>query len=299
MRPTTIGESTLKTKAFVYYHQGMTDLVVCMGLIDHYSSLYDEVLVFLRSDVRDMMDFYLRGKDNVEPIYFKGDDGRYYGTIEKSLSIDRFHYSSANNGSLLLNPEYVMCTHGEHDKWREDKLGMRWYNCFVANRLLPGTFKVPHFTEAFYEYYNLSFWKRITDFNIERDTELEDAAYEKFIKEHGEDYVLYHDDQKREETKGVGVPYKSTHIELDRKEGVSYVNLNKVTNTFFDYIKIIENAQEIHVVDSVWACLIYQLDCRYGTLNNTMDQKTVNVYCQRGHYEIFKNPVTLPNWNLI
>jgi hypothetical protein len=295
MKPTTTGESILKTKAFVYYHQGMTDLVVCMGLIDHYSSIYDEVLVFLRSDVRDMMDFYLRGKDNVEPIYFQGDDGRYSGTIAKKPSTNSFHYSSEGNGSLLLNPEYVMCTHGEHDKWREDELALRWYHYFLANRFVPGTFTFPHFTEVFYEYYNIGFSARVTSFNIERDAELEDTAYEKFIKDNGKDYVLYHDDQKREETKGVGVPYKSTHIKLDHKEGISYVNLNKATNTFFDYIKIVENAQEIHLVDSVWACLLYQLDCKYGTLN----KKTVNVYCQRGHYAIFKNPITLPNWNLI
>ena len=32
----------------------------------------------------------------------------------------------------------------------------------------------------------------------------------------------------------------------------------------FDYIKIIENAQEIHLLDSVWGTLIYQLDAKYN-----------------------------------
>ena len=56
-----------------------------------------------------------------------------------------------------------------------------------------------------------------------------------------------------------------------------------------------QNAQEIHLIDSVWACLFYQLDAKYNILN----KKPVNVYCMRGHAEMFLQPITLTNWNII
>jgi len=60
-----------------------------------------------------------------------------------------------------------------------------------------------------------------------------------------------------------------------------------------DYIKIIENAQEIHLIDSSWSVLIYLLS--YNNLNvkvflNESDAKLIN-----RDINIYKNPV-FNNW---
>jgi len=268
-----------------------------MGLIDYYSERHEQIKLFVRSDAKDFMEFYLRGKDNVEAIYFNGDDGRYYGTIAKTPHVDSFIYTSADRdgyGNLLLPQDMTMQTHGEHDKWREDEFALRWYHYFITNRILPGHDRFPYFPEAFYEYYNIPYATRCSSFNVNRDIELENKVYDEFVAEYGDNYVLYHDDQNREQTPGKGVPYKSTKINFDNvQEGVSYINLHRRSNVFFDYIKVLQNAKELHLIDSVWACLAYQLDCRYNLF------ESVTVHCQRGHYPLFTNPITLKHWNLI
>ena len=45
--------------------------------------------------------------------------------------------------------------------------------------------------------------------------------------------------------------------EIVKNDDISYVNLNGITNIFFDYIKILENSIEIHLLDSVWGALVY------------------------------------------
>lgn len=278
---------------FVYFHQGMTDLVICMGLIDYYRELYKSIKVFLRSDAKEMMDFYIRGKDNVEPVYFNGDDGRYYGTISKTdLVTDSDYFFDQSDlsgcGSLWLNSSYVMLTHAEHDKWREDCHAFYWYR---QNKK-----PAAYFSEAFYTFYDIPYTTRINKFNVNRDLDLEQSVYNQFIKENGTDYILYHDDPNRDATPVKGIPCRSTKINFDSiDENYKYVNLHRKSKIFFDYIKVIENAKELHLVDSVWACLIYQLDCRYELFRN----KNINIYCQRGHYNLFSNPIVLPNWRLI
>lgn len=273
---------------------------MCMGLIDYYSERHEQITLFVRSDAKDCMEFYLRGKDNVEAVYFNSDDGRYYGAIAKTPHVDSFIYTSSDkdgHGNLLLPQDMTMQTHGEHDKWREDEFALRWYHYFITNRILPGHDRFPYFPEAFYEYYNIPYVCRCSSFNVNRDIELENKVYEDFVKEHGEDYILYHDDQDREPEGGVaGVPYRNTKINFDTvKDGVSYVNLNGRSRLVFDYIKVLENAQELHLIDSLWACLVYQLQARY----NMFSDKPVNIYCQRGHHEIFQRPVQFKEWNLV
>ena len=67
-----------------------------------------------------------------------------------------------------------------------------------------------------------------------------------------------------------------------------------MSDVFFDYIKVLENAKSIHLIDSVWAAICYLLDAKYTLLKNI----DVNVHCLRGYEEMFIEPKKLPNWKI-
>ena len=78
--------------------------------------------------------------------------------------------------------------------------------------------------------------------------------------------------------------------------------LNKDTNSdpalFFgiyninDYIKILENSKEIHLLDSVWGVFVYQIDAKYGLFKNI----PITSHCLRGYMPMFTEPIKLNNW---
>jgi hypothetical protein len=64
---------------------------------------------------------------------------------------------------------------------------------------------------------------------------------------------------------------------------------------FFDYIKVLENAIEIYLLDSIWGAFIYQLDAKYKLFQN----KKIFLYAKRGYRKMFEEPVRLENWTII
>jgi hypothetical protein len=267
-------------KACVYFHQGWTDIIMCMGLINYYNEKYNEIYVLIRSDAKDIIDFYIKSLNGVHIVYMDTDNGRFYGQIISSNK-DEVTYE---NGSILIPENFDLMFHGEHDRYRKDNYKGYWYQ--------PENMKNPtnHFSEMFYVFYNIDFSNRISKFIFERDTKLEDKKLAEFIKEYGENYVLYHDDESNHQH---GQYHISTKIDFENKhKDCKYININKQSKILFDYIKIFQKAKEIHLVDSVWACLFYQLDAKY----NILQDKIITVYCKRGHQNLFQYPIKLDNW---
>jgi len=274
----------MNKKACVYFHQGWTDIILCFSLINYYKKKYDEIYVLIRSDAKNLVDFYIRNMKNVKIIYMDTDNGRYYGNIETNSKNDTVEYF----GSLITVPEnFDIMFHAEHDKWRKDNYKNYWYQPDFNKKA------ASHFSEMFYIFYDIDFITRVIDFSLDRDLELEDKTYKDFSEKYGTEYVIYHDDNNNHIH---GTHHVSTEIQFENKlENHSYVNLNKLSSVFFDYIKVIQNAKEIHLVDSIWAAICYQLDAKYGLFSN----KVINVYCKRDHQNMFLHPVKLENWKLI
>ena len=269
-------------KACVYFHQGWTDIVNCLSLINYYNNLYDEIAVLSRSDASDLMEFYTRDMPSVSVVYLKTDNGRFYGQFRK-LECPKVHYNA--EGIVDIPSDFDIMFHAEHDKYREDSYKGYWYR----------SIKKPtnHFVEAFYTYYDIDYSIRVEGFGVTRDKRLEEETYDNFIKKHSSNYILYHDDEENQQR---GSHHVSTKIKFSKTiEGCTYINLNKASNIFFDYIKILQNAKEIHLVDSVWAGLCWQLDAKYGLFSN----KEIKLYCKRGHREMFLKPIKLKNWEFI
>ena len=274
-------------KGFVYFQQGWTDIIICLSLIDFYLKNHDHLTVVVRSDAKNFFDFYVRNKKNVTPLYIQTDNGRYYGNINKGDVSEIQYHPNGASGNIMIPHDYNLLCHAEHDKFREDKYRHYWGSNNFKNK------SSRHFSEMFYTFYDIPFDEKVYSFSLDRDFDLEDKTYSQFISENTKNYVLYHDDQ---ENHLHGSLHVSTKIDFENiLDGYNYVNLNKKSNKFFDYIKVIENAKEIHLVDSIWAGICYQIDAKYGVFKNI----PIYLYSKRGHSFMFEYPIKLENWTIL
>jgi hypothetical protein len=148
-------------------------------------------------------------------------------------------------------------THGVFDNMRDDKYKNIWSN----------TIEHIDFVVDFYELYNIVRSVRWTLFEFIRDMDAEDA----FVKKMGSPRIVQHGDIGR--------------------EIAGAVRLDEQSDVILDGISVLQQADEIHVIDSVWCALCYILTAR-GMLDTR-----VTVYSTRKYYSIF-TPV-LKNWTVV
>ena len=135
--------------------------------------------------------------------------------------------------------------------------------------------------QHFYLLYDLDYNDRITQFSFQRNFECENKKYNEIVNPQCTNYIVCHDTF---ENKILQLP-KNIHI----------IQLDHISNIFFDCIKILENAHEFYFIDSVWACLCYLIDCKYKLFHN----KKIYVYCFRGYESMFEYPIKLQHWNIL
>lgn len=199
------------------------------------------------------------------------------------LPIVQFYIRHMNNVDIIPLDNHTTITNvvdvnsyddvlfiGVHDVFRKDK----YKGVFGSSVVRP-----PSFVDSFYTFYGIDSMERVNSFEFVRDYELETQKYNEIVKDNNE-YVLYHEGQ--------------FHLpKIDNSSKIIY--LDHSTELFFDYIKILENAKEIHMIDSVWACFVYLLDCKYKLFHN----KPIYVYCKRFYSLMFSSPIKLNHWTLI
>jgi len=238
----------------LYFHQGWTDIINCLALINYYCNIYDKIYLIIRDDAKELIDFYTKDIKNIHILY------------EEKNNIDengiQFVINKYNNNDLQ---NYDFLGIGYHDTIRKDKYANNFKSidgCFV---------------KGFYESYDIPYIIRINNFEFNRNHNLEEETYNNFINRYGNKYILYHE------------------VIENYNKNYPIINLNGLSNIFFDYIKILENAIEIHLLDSVWGALIYQLDAKYKLFQN----KKIILYTKRGYRNMFEYPVKLQNWIIL
>jgi len=152
----------------LYFHQGYSDIINCLSLVNYYAEKYTSLKVLMRDDFRETFDFYIKGLNNVEGLY-----------LPKS-QLDRNNFSSISNLSI----DHDILFHGYSDFYRRDK----FRGSFHSN-----IFNV----KGFYTIYGIDYINKINYFSFERNLESEDEFYKKIIGEE-KDYIVYHenDDNK-------------------------------------------------------------------------------------------------------
>lgn len=236
----------------LYFHQGWTDIINSFGLINYYCNKYDKIYLMMKENAKPLVDFYAKDLTNIKILY------EPQHMLSFNYIIDKYNF-------LKLE--------------QPDKLGIGYFDEHRTDGH-EGTFKINYinndmcFVEAFYISYNIPYNTRIDDFTFTRNYELEKITYQNFVNKYGEEYILYHEVIK----------------EYDKSKPI--INLNGISDTFFDMITVLENALEIHLLDSVWGAFIYHLDAKYGLFKN----KKISLYANRGYTRMFTQPVKLDNW---
>ena len=106
-----------------------------------------------------------------------------------------------------------------------------------------------------------------------------------FSKLNLSEYIVLHDDKNRN---------KVINKEIS---DLKIYELNGSSDVFIDQIKILENAKEIHFIDSSWSVLIYFLSFHNEKIK--LIPKFLHCYLHNDRdLEIYKNPIP-ENWNFI
>jgi len=238
-------------------HQGWTDIINTLALINFYIQKYKKIYLLIREDAKDLVDYYIKDKKFCIPIYLPKEKLDQHDYTNKIIFLNINH---------LHHLPYDILFHGTSDIFRNDQY-RGYFN--IKNSI------DPDFVKLFYTTYDIDYKVRYEYFNFNRILEQENKVYEEFIKKYGKDYIVFHHvhDQLTQTT-------ETNNIQL--------VNLDKKTEIFFDYIKVLENSLELHLLDSVWATIVYLLNKKY----NLFSDKKVYIYCKRGYNFIFKD---IPN----
>ena len=245
----------------LYFCQELTDIFNCLALINYYLIDYSKLYIIIRSDASDIVEFYTKDLKNIELI--KINDSLYPDDDTKINNLKSIKPLIFNNSKNLF--------HGWADKFRTDNYKNKFSEIMNVDK--------DNFVKNFYITYDIPYSVRVDYFIFNRNYELENLRYNEFVGENSEKYILYHSNDNNIDF-------------IINKSNEKYINLNKRSNIFFDYIKILENSIEFHLIDSSWGAFIYLLDAKYRLFSN----KKIYLYLTRNYIKMFEDPILLDNW---
>jgi hypothetical protein len=254
-------------KCILYFHQGWTDIANSFGILTYHAIKYKQIYLIIRNDAEDFIRFYLKKYSNIT-VFLMSNWNEYTVPIYTNYIKQTFN---------LTDNDFDKCYIGYYDMYRVDKYKDKMKNTEY------------NFVLSFYKLYDIPYNYRIELFNIDRDIDNEITIYKQFKNIHVKqlEYILYHDYSN--------LITNEIDIYIKDNKHIDYINLHGKSNIFFDYITIIQNAKELHLVDSIWAVLVYLLDSKYSLFNNTK----IIIYCKRGYNFMFNDNNKLENWTII
>lgn len=105
-----------------------------------------------------------------------------------------------------------------------------------------------HFDEGFYNQHNFSINTRWDSFHVQRDRQREQNFFDRFNID--SDYIFLHED-----------PSRNMIINKDLNPDLRVIKAERhLTDNIFDYLKLIENAKEIHCIPSSFLFLCDSFD---------------------------------------
>lgn len=164
--------------------------------------------------------------------------------------------------------------HGEQDRLREDE----YRSTFFSD---PSR----HFALRFYDCYGLNRSHLNSNFCFTREEDLEDEIYKNFTQQYGKDYILTHSTRERE---------------INLKTNLPVVDLGGMNINPFVYLKVLEGAKEIHVVDSFWAIFCFLIE--EGQSLFCVKERPIYLYCLNRPGGLLPNDKVVSkykNWRIV
>ena len=249
----------MTSNAVLLFHLGWTDIINSLPLISYFQSKHRVLYILYKSQTRELFEFYCSQYQNITLLKLPNESH-----LEEYYVPQLLDYLKQNE--VLDIKDYHI--HGVYDKYRED----------IYKKAF-STKSDEYFSTRFYTAYGIPHEVRVDAFSLPQRQEQEKAIMERFVVP-GEDYILVHDSDE-------------CKIDLSgRKEKI--IQLHGISPVFFDAVLLVQNAKEIHLIDSVWAAVCYSLDAKYRVLQSI----PVYAYCYRGHEDMFTKPIRLKNWIL-
>ena len=219
-------------KAYILHHLGLGDHIACNGLYRYLSEKYDQLVLPVKEHNYKSLQRMLMDIPNIQ-LKSLSDQGT---TPEE----DMIYY-----GNMLLNFDKLKFGHETYDII---KLGHYGNSFNISNEC--------RFDEAFYNQLNIPFIESWTKFEAPRDVSAEKKLFNTLCG-HGAEgtYIFLHEDPSRgdivnrnllDSNLPVITPgLKKQHV-LGEDDGVN----------FFDYRYILENAKEIHCIESAFSIFV-------------------------------------------
>jgi hypothetical protein len=222
----------LKRNLIIYHNLGLGDSLLCHGIVRQKAKEYDLVVVLAKYENAQSVAWMYRDLANVLVRHVIDDgDATFFCETIQPVTKDAL---------------------GNKFPWKRLYLGAHG----------PGGMKAEIFDQEFYRQADLSFELRWSNFQVQRDEGMENqmisAMTGSTLKLDRDDYVFVHDDASRgfTITKEVG-HYCHWHI---GKEGWQDVHPWSKGLPIFAYWKVIEQAAEIHCINSSFAIWIDSMD---------------------------------------
>lgn len=231
-------------------HNGWTDYISQYALRRHFIKDYDRVLLFI--DNSDKYEFVrsMYPETTIE-ICVPETTSNYNGidscicchTLGSPYSCPRTH----NTSCRFI--DYTKYTNYNHIKLNA------FDNYAIWSKFMEGK----SFLESMYAYYNLDFKELVLQYKMPIDIEKNSKFFSEFnIKE---EYIIVHDN-------------KSTGFTIPISTKYRIIEFNSISNTITNTILLLQNAKEIHCIDSVYLFLILVLSLQY----NYFQEKPISLY---------------------
>jgi hypothetical protein len=205
------------SELYIYPHQGLGDQIICNGMVRHFAKSWEKVFVFSKTEYYENVAYMYRDAKNIKVLHLK-DDNEISSYIKSSGDI------SEDNLIVPGHSGQISSRYSHIEK-------------YMYGENLP-------FDQAFYRMAGLDFEKRFSDFYFERDYSKEEEVF-KELNPSGEKYIFVQDD-----------PDRGFVIDNNKLPDNIKIIRNDKRYRVFDYLSILENAEEIHMMESSIQSLI-------------------------------------------
>jgi len=214
---------------YIHHHMGLGDMVHMNGMVRRIlkDEEYDNVHVFSKNCYKEMTEWMYRDDPRIKVIGID-ENGNERSLVDQILSRELM---GTDNKYLRVGHEFYKEDGNENGPMPCDML--------------------------FYDQVGLPYSSRFDDCYWERDMKEEERVYNKLVPA-GEDYIFVHDDPNRTEIPG-GFVITNEEAEAGKPGPVGkplVVVRNDMSESIFHLGMLLENAKQIHVMESSIRCMM-------------------------------------------
>jgi len=280
---------------FVSNYSAYGDQIAVSGMINFLSFYYDKIFILVSWDFVSVVDYLYRENDKVQPMsydYFMFTDiaSTFPGYFECMCLLGEDYFSLdesclSSSGELIADvavtvPDFVNKNICEEVYSQKNPIGSKFGFSVPRNKNLD-------MVSEFYNKMGFPDELKYKCFNFQRSTTDEERLAKSL---------------SLADSYAVVCEYGNDTNIISRKfvKSNSIVNIHMLSEKYFDVVKVIENAKEVHLIENSFAMLIYFLQ-----LSGKMKRVPINfhAYYRKEHdrklnYQVYMKP-KLDNWTFI